>query len=57
MLSVRINELAHILSLIRALFNYVTVVFEQMIDKELIELFMRAHSVLIDFSCQGFAEN
>lgn len=38
MLSVSIDQLAYVLSLIRAFFDDLAVVLEQMIDEELVEL-------------------
>jgi hypothetical protein len=51
MLSVAINELANVLTLVRALLNDVAVVLEQMVDEELVEVSCRGVMVLIDLSC------
>lgn len=57
MLSVAINQLANVLALVRALFNDVAVVLEQMVDEELVEVSSRGVMVLIDLSRQGLAED
>lgn len=57
MLSVAINQLANVLTLVRALFNDVAVVLEQMVDEELVKVTSRGVMVLIDLSRQGLAED
>ena len=57
MLSVAINQLANILTLVRALLNDVAVVLEQMVDEELVEVSGRGVMVLIDLSRQGLTED
>ncbi len=64
MLGVRINQLAHILSLIRALLHNVAVVLEQVVDEELVEQLCRGALsllllgvVLVDFAGKGLAED
>ena len=57
MLSVAINELANVLTLVRALLNNVAVVLEQMVDEELVEVSCRGVMVLINLSRQGLTED
>lgn len=57
MLSVAIDKLTYILTLVRALFDDVAVVLEQVVDEELVEVSCRGVMVLIDLSCQGLAED
>lgn len=57
MLSVAINQLANVLTLVRALLNDVAVVLEQMVDEELVEVTGRRVMILIDLSRQGLTEN
>jgi hypothetical protein len=61
---VRINQLAHVLSLIRALLHNVAVVLEQVVDEELVEQLcqgalslMLLGVVLVDFAGEGLAED
>jgi hypothetical protein len=57
MLSVAINELANVLTLVRALLNNVAVVLEQMVDEELVEVSCWGVMVFINLSCQGLTED
>ena len=57
MLGVAINQLANVLTLVRALLNDVAVVLEQMVDEELVEVSSRGVMVLIDLSRQGLTED
>ena len=62
MLSVSVYQLTHILPFIGALSHNVAVVFEQVIDEELVEEFSRAALdllaiVLVDFAGEGLAED
>jgi hypothetical protein len=57
MLSVAINQLANVLTLVRALFNDVAVVLEQVVDEELVEVTGRGVMVFIDLSRQGLTED
>lgn len=50
MAGMRVEKFAHVLSLIRAFFYDVAVVFEQVIDEELVELLRRSLLILIYFS-------
>jgi hypothetical protein len=54
---VAIDELANVLTLVRALFNDVAIVLEEMIYEELVEILMRALVVLVYLPRQGLAEN
>jgi hypothetical protein len=54
---VAVYQLTHVLSLIRALLDDLAVVLEQVVDEELVELISGALLILIDFSCESFAEN
>jgi hypothetical protein len=56
-LRVAIDELANVLTLVRALFNDVAIVLEEMIYEELVEILMRALVVLVYLPRQGLAEN
>jgi len=51
MTGVLVDQLTNVLSLVRAFLDDMTVVLEQMIEEELIELFLRTHSIIIDLSC------
>jgi hypothetical protein len=57
MLSVAINELANVLTLVRALLNDVAVVLEQMVDEEFVEVSCRGVMVFINLSRQGLTED
>ena len=57
MLGVAINQLANVLTLVRALFNDVAVVLEKMVNEELVKVSGRGVMVLIDLSREGLAED
>lgn len=57
MLSVAINKLANILTLVWALLNDVAVVLEQMVDEELVKVSCRRVMILIYLSRQGLTED
>lgn len=57
MLSMAENQLAHILALIGALLHNVAVVLEQVIDKKLVEVAVRAVGILINLSGKCLAED
>jgi hypothetical protein len=57
MLSVAINELANVLTLVRALLNDVAVVLEQMVDEKFVEVSCRGVMVFINLSRQGLTED
>ncbi len=57
MLSMAINQLANVLTLVRALLNDVAVVLEKMVDEELVKVTSRRVMVLINLSRQGLTED
>jgi len=56
-LGVAINQLANVLTLVRALLNDMAVVLKQMVNEELVEVSSRGVMVLINLSRQGLAED
>ena len=57
MLSMAINQLANVLTLVRALLNDVAIVLEKMVDEELVKVTSRRVMVLINLSRQGLTED
>jgi hypothetical protein len=57
MLSVGENQLTHVLTLVRALFYYMAIVLEQMVDEEFVEITMRTVGVFVDLSRKGLAKD
>lgn len=54
MCGVGVNKLAHLLSFVWALTNYLTIVFEQVSYEKLLEV--RRAIVLVHSECEGLAE-
>ena len=55
-LRVTVYELANELALVGALPHYLAVVLEKVIQKEFVEVLVRSHRILIDFSRKSLAE-